>query len=95
MISFKAVLRESCTSNRPFTLSLPLTITEIDAQYPGEHEVLVRIQAASLCWSDLSVITEVRAWSMPIFPGHEASGIVEQVGANVTQFSAGDQVVLV
>lgn len=95
MISFKAALLERCTTVRPFSESRPLTISEIDAQDPGDHEVLVRIRAASLCRSDLSVITGVRAWPMPIVPGHEASGIVEQVGANVTQFTPGDQVVLV
>lgn len=95
MISFKAALLESCTTERPFTDSRPLKVTEIEAQDPAEHEVLVRIRAASLCRSDLSVITGVRAWPMPIVPGHEASGIVERVGAGVSRFAPGDQVVLV
>ncbi len=55
----------------------------------------MRIRAASLCRSDLSVITGVRAWPMPIVPGHEASGEVEAVGAGVSGFAPGDQVVLV
>ncbi len=95
MASFKAALLERCTTDRPFSQSRPLTITEIDAQDPAADEVLVRIRAASLCRSDLSVITGVRAWPMPIVPGHEASGIVERVGTEVTRFAPGDQVVLV
>jgi alcohol dehydrogenase len=55
----------------------------------------VRINAASLCRSDLSVITGVRAWPMPIVPGHEASGTVMEIGPEVERLSPGDQVVLV
>ena len=95
MISFKAALLETCTTDRPFSKSQPLKIETIEADGPGKHEVLVRIGAASLCRSDLSVITGVRAWPMPIVPGHEASGIVEEVGSGVTRFVPGDQVVLV
>lgn len=95
MIHFHAALLEQCTTERPFDQSRPLSIVAIEAEEPAEHEVLVRIRAASLCRSDLSVITGVRAWPMPIVPGHEASGIVERVGTGVTRFAPGDQVVLV
>lgn len=95
MIDFKAAVLDSCTTARPFSESRPLTIETVEAEAPREHEVLVRIGAASLCRSDLSVITGVRAWPMPIVPGHEASGIVEEVGAGVTGLAPGDQVVLV
>ena len=95
MIQFKAAVLDTCTTARPFSDSQPLKIETIDAAGPNANEVLVRINAASLCRSDLSVITGVRAWPMPIVPGHEASGIVEEVGGGVTQVSPGDQVVLV
>lgn len=95
MISFKAALLDKCTTDRPFSDSAPLKIVTLEAQGPQAHEVLVKINAASLCRSDLSVITGVRAWPMPIVPGHEASGTVEEVGADVTGFVSGDQVVLV
>ncbi|MGI9482948.1 MAG: zinc-binding dehydrogenase, partial [Hyphomicrobiales bacterium] len=95
MIEFKAALLESCTTERPFSKSQPLKIETISAQGLAPHDVLVSIKAASLCRSDLSVITGVRAWPMPIVPGHEASGIVEDVGADVEGFAPGDQVVLV
>ena len=95
MISFKAAVLDTCTTARPFSESRPLTLETIDADGPKAHEVLVRIDAASLCRSDLSVITGVRPWPMPIVPGHEASGIVEETGAGVEGVSPGDRVVLV
>lgn len=95
MISFRAAVLDTCTTDRPFSDSRPLTVETIDADGPMAHEVLVRIDAASLCRSDLSVITGVRPWPMPIVPGHEASGIVEETGADVSGLAPGDRVVLV
>jgi alcohol dehydrogenase len=95
MTRFKAAVLHTCVSARPFSESRPLQIETVAAEGPFRGEVLVRINAASLCRSDLSVITGVRAWPMPIVPGHEASGIVEAIGPDVTQFAPGDQVVLV
>ncbi len=94
-IEFRAAVLGGHTTDRPFADSRPLRIETIRAEGPAAHEVLVRIEAASLCRSDLSVITGVRAWPMPIVPGHEASGIVEEVGADVTRVATGDRVVLV
>lgn len=94
-ISFRAAVLDTCTGDRPFTGSKPLKIGTVTADAPKAHEVLVRIDAASLCRSDLSVITGVRAWPMPIVPGHEASGTVVETGADVTRFAPGDRVVLV
>jgi len=95
VIRFKAAVLDTCTTERPFTTSAPLTIETVIAKPPSHREVLVRINAASLCRSDLSVITGVRAWPMPIVPGHEASGTVMEIGPGVEQLSPGDQVVLV
>jgi len=89
-----AVLRESGMA-RPYKESKPLQIEEISVQMPKPEEVLVRIKAASLCRSDLSVVNGVRAWPMPIVPGHEASGVVEEIGAEVKSVKVGDHVVLV
>lgn len=51
----------------------------------------MKIHAAGLCHSDLSVIDGNRPRPVPMALGHEASGVVEAVGANVTRFSnAGD-----
>ena len=60
--------------------SKPLTIEELELDPPGPGEVLVRIKAAGLCHSDLSVINGDRPRPMPMALGHEAAGIVEEVG---------------
>ncbi len=94
-ITFKAAVLDACTTDRPFTESKPLKLETVSVGAPESHEVLVRIDAASLCRSDLSVITGVRAWPMPIVPGHEASGTVVETGSDVTRLAPGDRVVLV
>ena len=79
----------------PYARSRPLTIAEIALDAPGRGEMLVRIKAAGLCHSDLSVINGDRPRPMPMVIGHEAAGIVEKLGEGVEQFAAGDHVVLV
>jgi alcohol dehydrogenase len=89
-----AVLRKSGMSE-PYAQSRPLQIEDVDIHPPEAGEVVVRIAAASLCRSDLSVVNGLRAWPLPIIPGHEASGIIEEVGKSVTRVKPGDHVVLV
>ncbi|MEC8204717.1 MAG: zinc-dependent alcohol dehydrogenase family protein, partial [Pseudomonadota bacterium] len=72
----------------------PLKIEEVDLDPPGPGEVLVKVMAAGLCHSDLSAIEGVRPRKMPYVPGHEASGIVEEVGEGVTRVKPGDHAVL-
>jgi alcohol dehydrogenase len=77
----------------PYSESLPLRVEEVTLAGPGRGEVLVEIAAAGLCHSDLSVIDGSRPRTMPLVMGHEASGIVREVGAEVNEFAPGDQVV--
>lgn len=86
-----AVLEEIGAA-RPFAETKPLKIVELELDAPGPDEVLVRIRAAGLCHSDLSVVDGNRPRPTPMLLGHEASGIVEQVGANVTDLKPGQQV---
>src|SRR5437016_3391199 len=79
----------------PYAESKPLTIEEVELEGPGHGEVLVRIGAAGLCHSDLSVINGDRPRPMPMALGHEAAGVVEQIGEGVTDIERGDHVVLV
>jgi len=92
---FRAAVLRQPGLTLPYADSKPLQVEEVSAQPPVAGEVLVQIKAASLCRSDLSVVNGVRAWPLPIVPGHEASGIVEEVGAGVTSVKPGDHVVLV
>lgn len=89
-----ALLREMGLP-RPYTDSRPLEIVEADLDDPGPTEVRVRIAAAGLCHSDLSSINGDRPRAMPVALGHEAAGVVEEVGAQVTRLTEGDHVVLV
>ncbi len=65
---------------RPYTTSTPLTISELELAPPGDDELLVRIEAAGLCHSDLSVIDGNRVRPVPMLLGHEAAGVVERAG---------------
>ena len=79
----------------PYASTKPLTIRTVDLDPPGPDEVLIRVAAAGLCHSDLSVINGDRPRPMPMALGHEASGIVEEVGAGVADLRRGDHVVVV
>ena len=79
----------------PFANSKPLKIEEIELDEPGLGEVLVKMTAAGLCHSDLSVITGVRPRPVPMALGHEASATVMKVGDGVVNLKPGDRVVLV
>ncbi len=88
-----AVLREMGAA-RPYADSRPLAIETVELDEPGPGELLVRVGAAGLCHSDLSVIDGSRPRVMPIALGHEAAGEVVAVGPGPAAFSPGDHVVL-
>ncbi len=77
----------------PYSQSRPLEIADVDLDGPAEGEVLLRIRAAGLCHSDLSVIDGNRPRPLPMVLGHEASGTIEEIGAGVKDFVVGDHVV--
>ena len=87
-----AVLRE-IGRPAPYANSRPLSIEEFELDPPGEGEVLVRVRAAGLCHSDLSVIDGNRPRPVPMVLGHEAAGVVEAIGPGVTELAPGDHVV--
>src|SRR3974377_252646 len=64
----------------PYAQSKPLLIEEVELDDPGHGEVMVKIGAAGLCHSDLSVIDGNRPRPTPMVLGHEAAGIAEKVG---------------
>lgn len=68
---------------RPYWRSKPISVVELHLDPPDRGEVLVRIEAAGVCHSDLSVVDGTRVRPVPILLGHEAAGIVEQVGDGV------------
>jgi len=70
-----------------------MKIEEVALRPLREHEVRIRVRACGVCHSDLSVLNELFACPTPVVLGHEASGIVEEVGSAVTRMRAGDHVV--
>lgn len=94
-MKIRAAVLASMGAPHPYTTSHPLKIEELDLEPPGSGEILVRIKAAGLCHSDLSVINGDRPRPLPMALGHEAAGIVEQLGDGVTDLVVGDHVVLV
>jgi alcohol dehydrogenase len=79
----------------PYAETKPLSIETVELDPPGRDEVLVRIGAAGLCHSDLSVINGDRPRPLPMALGHEAAGVVEEVGEGVQDLVRGDRVVMV
>ena len=79
----------------PYAQSRPLAIETVSLAPPGHGEVLVRVVAAGLCHSDLSVINGDRPRPMPMALGHEAAGVVEALGDGVDDLTIGDHVVMV
>jgi Zn-dependent alcohol dehydrogenase len=72
----------------------PAVIEEITLDAPRQGEVLVRMEAAGVCHSDLHVRDGTLPEPMPIVLGHEGTGVVAEVGPNVTGLQPGDRVVL-
>jgi S-(hydroxymethyl)glutathione dehydrogenase/alcohol dehydrogenase len=72
----------------------PLAVERVSAPAPSPGDVVVRIRAASLCHTDLEVIDGSLRYPLPMILGHEASGIVEEIGSAVDNVRVGDHVVL-
>ena len=79
----------------PYAKTKPLSIQTVELDPPGRGEVLVKIGAAGLCHSDLSVINGDRPRPTPMALGHEAAGVIEALGEDVSDLAVGDHVVMV
>lgn len=91
----RAAILEEIGRAPPYASTKPLIIDDIELEGPGPGEVLVKMAAAGLCHSDLSVIDGNRPRPMPMVLGHEASGVVAEVGAGVSDLAPGDHVILI
>jgi alcohol dehydrogenase len=94
-MKIKAAVLNAMGAKPPYAASKPLSIEEVALEGPGHGEVLVTIKAAGLCHSDLSVINGDRPRPTPMVLGHEAAGIVAELGAGVDDLKVGDHVVMV
>jgi Zn-dependent alcohol dehydrogenase len=93
-VNVRAAVLHELGRGRPYVETRPLEIAELELDPPGAGELLVRIGAAGLCHSDLSVIDGSRPRPLPMVLGHEAAGEVVAVGRDVAGFTGGDRVVL-
>ncbi len=80
---------------QPYAKTRPISVETLELDAPGPGEVLVKMSAAGLCHSDLSIINGDRPRVMPMALGHEAAGIVEEIGPGITDLRRGDHVALV
>ncbi|GAB7545673.1 Zn-dependent alcohol dehydrogenase [Cupriavidus sp. 8B] len=71
----------------------PLVIEDVAIGKPGPHEVLLRTAAVGVCHSDLHFLDGAYPFPMPVVLGHEAAGVVEQVGSEVRTVKPGDHVI--
>ncbi|MCW4461269.1 Zn-dependent alcohol dehydrogenase [Sphingomonas sp. BT-65] len=76
-----------------FEAKRPLEIHDVTIDKPGPREVLIRTAACGVCRSDLHFVDGAYPHVMPTVPGHEAAGVVEAVGSEVTRLKPGDHVI--
>lgn len=93
MIETRGAVLRSMGAELPYADSQPLRIEALQLEPPGPGELLVRVRAAGVCHSDLSVVNGSRPRPLPMVLGHEAAGEVEAVGEGVGDFAVGDRVV--
>jgi alcohol dehydrogenase len=93
-VQITGAVLEEIGRERPYAGSRPITVGPVELGEPGPGEVLVRIEAAGLCHSDLSVVDGNRVRPVPMLLGHEAAGRVTALGPGVTDLAVGRRVVM-
>jgi alcohol dehydrogenase len=94
-LKIRAAVLNKTSVDFPYSKSKPVSIETVDLDDPGPGEVLIKMAAAGLCHSDLSVINGDRPRPLPMVIGHEASGVVETVGSGIDDLQKGDHVIVV
>jgi S-(hydroxymethyl)glutathione dehydrogenase / alcohol dehydrogenase len=72
---------------------LPLSIEDVEIDKPQDREVLIKTVASGVCHSDLHFVEGLYPYPAPAVLGHEAAGIIEEVGKQVTYVKPGDHVI--
>jgi Zn-dependent alcohol dehydrogenase len=88
-VEFRAVKAAVCHG-----FGEPLVVEDIDLAPPGPGEVRVRVTACAICHSDVAYASGAWGGRLPAVYGHEAAGIVEEVGGEAGGLAAGDHVVV-
>ena len=72
--------------------SAPLRLAELPPLQPGPNELLLRVAACAVCRTDLQICEgDLAARVLPIVPGHQVVGYVEQLGSDVRGWSVGER----
>src|ERR1700737_3448577 len=93
-VRIRGAVLEEIGRPRPFVASTPISGTDLEWALPGDTEILVRIEAAGLCHSDLSVVDGNRVRPVPMLLGHEAAAVVEQARADGPDMPVGQRIVM-
>lgn len=71
----------------------PLERVELPRPVPGPHEVLLRVRACGICHTDLHTVEgDIPLPKLPVVPGHQIVGVVEEIGERVTRFRQGERI---
>jgi propanol-preferring alcohol dehydrogenase len=71
----------------------PFQIDDISMPEVKNGQTLVKVVASYVCSSDIGLVKRERPWAkMPMIPGHNVTGLIEEVGPNVAGFKVGDMV---
>jgi threonine dehydrogenase-like Zn-dependent dehydrogenase len=73
-------------------LGKPLVIEEVPKPQVKENEILMQVKATAICIADIYSIKGERPLQLPHIMGHEAAGIVAEVGSGVRNFKPGDRI---
>jgi alcohol dehydrogenase len=93
-VKIRGAVLEEIGRPRPYASSRPISVSDLELDPPGPTELLIAVEAAGLCHSDLSVVDGIRPRPVPMLLGHEAAGRVVEVGQEVSDIAVGNRVVL-
>ena len=77
-----------------YKFGAPLVVEELELKPPQAGEIRVKLAACAICHSDIHYMEGAWGGELPAVYGHEASGVIEEVGSNVVQLRPGDHVVV-
>lgn len=93
-MKIRGAVLEEIGRPRPYASSTPISISDVELAEPGPTEILVKIEAAGICHSDLSVVDGNRVRPVPMLLGHESAGRVVALGSEVTDLQVGQRLVM-
>lgn len=89
----RGAVLEQVGAARPYGEQRPISVTDLELAGPGPNEILVAMEAAGVCHSDLSVVNGSRPRPVPMLLGHEGAGRVLETGSEVTDLRVGQRVI--